>query len=71
MKTRILTAQFPDGTIVKRRTARTYSHVVGHKNKIPLGSISWVGRPDLIKARLKDFSDPVVGEVIDDPWEKN
>ena len=71
MSTRILTAQFPDGTLVERRTARTYTHVVGNKKNLTNGGVSWVGRPDLIQARLKDFYDPVVGVVIDDPWEKD
>jgi|TARA_R100000482_G_scaffold22886_1_gene6695 hypothetical protein len=71
MSTRILTATFPDGTQVKRRTARTYTHVVGNKKNLTNGGVSWVGRPDLVQARLKDFYDPVVGEVTNDPWEKD
>ena len=70
-KTRTLTATFPNGTQVKRRTARTYSHVVAHKGREATGYVSWVGRPDLIKQRLKDFPDPVVGEVTNDPWRKD
>ena len=63
MKPRTLTATFPDGTQVKRKTARTYTHVVGNEGRLTNGGVSWVGRPDLIQARLKDFSNPVIGVV--------
>ena len=66
MKPRTLTATFPDGTQVKRRTARTYVYVVGNKGRLTNGGVSWVGRPDLLTARMKDFVDPVVGVVDND-----
>ena len=66
MKPRTLTATFPDGTQVKRRTARTYVYVVGNKGRLTNGGVSWVGRPELLAARIKDFVDPVVGIVNND-----
>ena len=68
MKPRTLTATFPDGTILKRRTARDYTHVVSSEGRINPHNCSWCGRPDLVGARLGDFINPVVGEVTNDPW---
>ena len=66
MKTRTLTATFPDGTVLKRRTARTYTHVVSSEGRINNRNCSWCGRPDLVNARLKDFDNPVIGVVNND-----
>ena len=71
MSTRTLTATFPDGTTLKRRTARTYTHVVSSEGRINPRNCSWCGRPDLVQARLKDFDNPVVGVVTNDPRRKD
>ena len=63
MKPRTLTATFPDGTILKRRTARNYTHVVSQQGNINKHNCTWCGRPDLVEARLKYFNNPVVGVV--------
>jgi hypothetical protein len=62
--TRKITATTPVGTFT-RRTARTYSHVIVHfHSAIKYGgtedfytAIAWVGRPDLLAARLKGTQD--------------
>ena len=71
MKKRVLTATFPDGTILQRTTARTYTHVVSSEGRINKHNCSWCGRPDLVQARLKDFPNPVVGVVTNDPRRKD
>ena len=66
MAKRFVTVTTPDGTVLKRQTAREYSHVLVSKRKeADLGiSISgkpierwdadtWIGRPDLVAARIK------------------
>ena len=66
MAKRFVTVTTPDGTVLKRQTAREYSHVlVSRKKEADLGvSISgkpikrwdahtWIGRPDLVAARVK------------------
>ena len=65
MAKRFVTVTTPDGTVLKRQTAREYSHVIVGKRKGELGiSISgkqiprwvahtWIGRPDLVAARIK------------------
>lgn len=69
MKTRTLTATFPDGKQLTRRTHRDYSHVVQID-----GYISWVGRPDLVKGRISQIKKygytgtPRVADVTNDPW---
>ena len=40
------------------------------KGRINKHNCSWCGRPDLVAARLKDFSNPIVGEVTNDPWKE-
>ena len=71
LKPRTLTATFPDGTTLKRRTARDYTHVVSSEGRINPHNCSWCGRPDLVQARLKDFNNPVVGVVTNDPRKKD
>ena len=71
LKKRVLTATFPDGTILQRTTARDYTHVVSSEGRINKNNCSWCGRPDLVGARLKDFDNPVVGVVTNDPRRKD
>ena len=71
LKKRVLTATFPDGTILQRTTARDYTHVVSSEGHINKHNCSWCGRPDLVGARLKDFANPVVGVVTNDPRRKD
>ena len=62
-KKRTIVARFPDGREVKRVTDRIYTHVVGS---------SWVGRPDLVASRMKQYGHTYtsadVAEVVKDPW---
>ena len=65
MAKRFVTVTTPDGTVLKRQTAREYSHALVTERKGELGiSISgkpiarwdahtWIGRPDLVAARIK------------------
>ena len=65
MTKRFVTVTTPDGTVLKRQTAREYSHAIVAERKGELGiSISgkqiarwdactWIGRPDLVAARIK------------------
>ena len=65
MAKRFVTVTTPDGTVLKRQTAREYSHALVTERKGELGtSISgkpiakwnagtWIGRPDLVAARVK------------------
>ena len=68
MKTRTLTATFPDGEQLTRRTHRDYSHVVQID-----GYISWVGRHDLVKGRISQIKKygntgtPRDADVTNDP----
>ena len=71
MKTRVLTATFPDGEQLTRRTHRNYTHVVELG-----GYISWVGRPDLVHGRITQIKKygysetPRVADVTNDPWKE-
>ena len=72
METRVLTATFPNGEQLTRRTHRDYSHVVELG-----GYISWVGRPDLVQGRISQIKKygytgtPRIAEVTNDPWRKD
>ena len=83
-KTRTITATFPNGDQITRKTARTYTHVVRAFYKG--GSRrpwfeTWCGRPDLMQKQIRVaenwHKDPVkdgieiyieVAEVTNDPW---
>jgi len=67
-KTRTITATFPDGTVVTRKTARTYTHVVASKGNIHQGNIRWCGREDLMLKTKKLYKNPTIAEVTNDPW---
>ena len=65
MAKRFVTVTTPDGTVLKRQTAREYSHALVAERRGELGiSISgkpiakwdawtWIGRSDLVAARIK------------------
>mgnify|MGYP003143694703 CR=1 FL=1 len=65
MAKRFVTVTTPDGTVLKRQTAREYSHVIVREKKGELGiaisgnqiarwdAFTWIGRPDLVAARIK------------------
>ena len=67
-KTRKLTATFADGLILKRTTARTYTHVVIGKDKWGNHYEKWCGRPDLVAKQTARLTTYKVGEVTNDPW---
>tara|TARA_R100000234_G_C4893784_1_gene132639 strand:+ start:243 stop:497 length:255 start_codon:yes stop_codon:yes gene_type:complete len=56
-KTKTLKAITIDGTVLKRRTARNYSHMIARFNKYnkTWDSITWIGRPDLIISRINYY----------------
>ena len=64
-KTRTITATFPDGTVVTRKTARTYTHVVASKGNIHEGNTRWCGREDLMLKTKKLYKNPTVATVTD------
>ena len=65
MAKRFVTVTTPDGTVLKRQTAREYSHAIVREKKGELGiaisgnqiarwdAFTWIGRPDLVAARIK------------------
>tara|TARA_R100000995_G_C3427910_1_gene97113 strand:+ start:431 stop:715 length:285 start_codon:yes stop_codon:yes gene_type:complete len=65
MAKRFVTVTAPDGTVLKRQTAREYSHVIVKERKGERGvslsgktiakwdAFTWIGRPDLVAARIK------------------
>ena len=67
-KTRKLTATFADGLILKRTTARTYTHVVIGQDKWGNHYEKWCGRPDLVAKQTAKLTTYKVGEVTNDPW---
>ena len=68
-KTRKLTATFADGLILKRTTARTYTHVVIGKDKWGNHYENWCGRPDLVAKQTAKLTTYFVGQVTNDPWQ--
>ena len=80
-KTRTITATFPNGDQVTRKTARTYTHVVRAFDKEQCWFLRWCGRPDLMKKQIRVaenyHTNPIedgielrieVAEVTNDPW---
>ena len=59
-KTKTLKAITIDGTVLKRRTARNYSHMIArfNKNIKTWHTVSWIGRPDLITCLLYTSPSP-------------
>jgi len=75
MAKRFVTVTTPDGTVLKRQTAREYSHAIVRERKGKLKNVTiraygdqpsktigkvnrwtsetWIGRPDLVAARIK------------------
>jgi hypothetical protein len=47
-------ATCPDGTVVTRRTDRIYTHVLVVKDAKGWGAYGWIGRPDLIQAKIRE-----------------
>ena len=70
-KARTITATFPDGEQIKRRTDRTYTHVVKGEDKMGNRYTNWCGRPDLVAKRTARLTTYKVGEVTNDPWANN
>tara|TARA_R100000808_G_C2038809_1_gene79314 strand:- start:1 stop:285 length:285 start_codon:yes stop_codon:yes gene_type:complete len=86
MAKRFVTVTTPDGTVLKRQTAREYSHVlVSRKKEADLGiSISgkpikrwdvhtWIGRPDLVAARVKcafGVTQTKTGLIKENEWDE-
>ena len=66
-QTRTITATFPDGTVITRKTGRIYTHVVASKGNIHEGNTRWCGREDLMLKTKKLYKNPTVATVID-PW---
>ena len=56
-KTKTLKAITIDGTVLKRRTARNYSHMIAsfHKDSKTWHTVTWIGRPDLITSRINQY----------------
>ena len=83
-KTRTITATFPNGDQVTRKTARTYTHVVrafctgyfsDEPNQERCFFESWCGRPDLMQKQVQNAKNSPnknlridVAEVTNDPW---
>ena len=77
-KTRTLTATFPNGEQVTRKTARTYTHVVrafvnafGDRPVV----FAWCGRPDLMEKKIKNAQKwqneglkIEIAKITNDPW---
>lgn len=55
MKTQYI-ATAPDGTVVKRSSARTYTHVVLVRDSGGWGALSWAGSFALAEKKLKSES---------------
>ena len=75
-KTRKLTATFADGLILKRTTARTYTHVVIGKDKWGNHYEKRCGRPDLMEKCVAKYSslegaEIMVAPLTNDPWANN
>ena len=68
LKARTITATFPDGEQIKRRTDRTYTHVVKGEDKMGNRYTNWCGRPDLVAKRTARLTTYKVGQVTNDPW---
>lgn len=45
----------PDGTVLKRKSARTYTHAIIYKRDGKWVMGSCVGRPDMVAARLETW----------------
>jgi len=78
---RTITATFPHGEQVKRRTHRTYTHVVrifatNEKGKTTTLALNWCGRPDLkdkAVAKANKYTSygqitVEVAKISNDPW---
>ena len=86
-KTRTLTAKFQDGTVVTRKTARTYTHVVraystgyypDEPNTERCWFEKWCGRLDLMQKQVQIAKNSgnknvriEVAEITNDPWANN
>ena len=83
-KKRTITATFPNGYQITRKTARTYTHVVmayctGYFSDEPNTERcffeKWCGRPDLMQKQVQNAKNSPnknlrieVAEITNDPW---
>ena len=68
-RTRTITATFPNGKFITRRTARNYTHVVQGEDKWGNRYTKWCGRPDLVAKQTAKLTTYFVGQETNDPWQ--